>query len=154
MQRYPQFLLVWALAAPAAAQSLRQGGEEFAQAPVALDARLADTVCLGGYRYGWADAAQRAVEARCDATGRRLVLPLATGFRGEGPNAAPRLRRGEAVLAEARGAGFRVRVEAVAEGGGGADGAVSLKNSRTGQRFAGRQIENGRILVPQADGLP
>jgi hypothetical protein len=153
MHRLSPILVSLALAAPASAQTLRQAAEAFAGAPVALDARLAEAGCNGGFLLAWSDAAQQAVEARCVETGRRLVLPLADVTR-IGGRQEPRLRRGQAVQAEAHGNGFRVRVEAVAEGGGPGGSAVGLRNSRTGQRFAGRIVEDGRILVPQADILP
>jgi hypothetical protein len=127
--------------------SLRQAAESFAGAPVALDSRVEGNGCPGGYRLGWANAARQAIDARCAATGRRLLLPVSQGAGQGGAAPTPRLRRGEPILAETVGAGFRVQVEAITEGGAAAGGDVRLKNSRSGQRFSGRLVEDGRILV-------
>jgi hypothetical protein len=124
--------------AMAAAADLGSGAERFAGAPVSLDARLARRSCApDGFLYGWAG---QAVEARCPATGERLVLPLAN------LEEQPRLKRGETVQADYVGSGFRVTVGAVAEAGG-RDGRVTLRNSRSGQRFGARMDQSGRIIV-------
>lgn len=131
------------IAAPA---DLGTGAERFAGAPVSLDARLARRGCPpDGFLYGWAGPA---VEARCPATGERLLLPLRTRseqLRSE----QPRLKRGESVQADFVGPGFRVSVGAVADGSD-RDGRLTLRNSRSGQRFAARMDQSGRISVSES----
>lgn len=129
-------------------QGLGPAADRFAGAPIAIDTRLRGRTCASpqGFTLGWADPSGRAVEARCDATGERLVLPLAA--QAAGPE---RVRRGENVQAEAQGPGFRLSVGAVAESTG-RDGRVILRNSRSGQRFAARMDPLGRIIVsPNTD---
>jgi hypothetical protein len=128
---------------PAKAQGLGDAAERFAGTAVAIDDRLRARVCAtpGGFSLGWADAGGSAVEARCAATGERLVLPLSAQTVGQA-----RVRRGESVQAEAQGQGFRLSVGAVTESAG-RDGRVILRNSRTGQRFAARMDPVGRMIV-------
>ena len=124
--------------AEGAPATLLDGALAFAGRPVLVDSRLGTRSCLpGGFRYGWAGPA---VEARCPATGERLVLPLAT----DAPDT--RLKRGESVQADYVGAGFRLSVGAVADANG-RDGRVMLRNSRSGTRFAARMDHSGRIIV-------
>jgi hypothetical protein len=134
-------LLAVPSAAPAMSADLGSSAERFAGAPVQLDPRLAQRICPpSGFRFGWAG---QAVEARCPATGERLVLPLAMA---SGP---ARLKRGDSIQADYVGKGFRVSVGAVAEDGG-RDGQMTLRNSRSGHRFAARLDQSGRMIVPGA----
>lgn len=135
-----------ALSASAMARSepptLGEGAEHFAAAPVSIDPRLARRSCPPeGFQFGWAGAQ---VEARCPATGERLLMPLAPAAEG------PRIKRGEVVQAEYVGSGFRVSVGAVTETGAG-NGRITLRNSRSGQRFAARVDQSGRIIAAEAD---
>lgn len=143
LRTVPAVVVLLALSVSARAQGLGEAAERFAGAPVAIDDRLRARNCAapGGFSLGWADPAGSAVEARCAATGERLVLPLSAQTAGQA-----RVRRGESVQAEAQGPGFRLSVGAVAESAG-RDGRVILRNSRTGQRFAARLDPVGRIIV-------
>jgi hypothetical protein len=128
-----------ALAAP---PTLGEGAGRLAGAPLALDPRLAARTCLpAGFRY---EMAPQAVEARCPATGERILIPI----RMEA-EAAPRLKRGDSVKADFLGIGFRLSVGALAEGSP-RDGQLMLRNSRSGSRFAARMDQSGRILVSDA----
>lgn len=128
-----------ALGAPA---DLGAGAERFARAPVSIDARLARRACPpDGFLYAWAGPA---VEARCPATGERLLLPV------EARPDQSRLKRGDSVQADFVGSGFRLSVGAVADGAE-RDGRVTLRNSRSGQRFAARMDQSGRIIVSGTD---
>ncbi len=134
-------LLGVAHAAHAAPADLAGGAERFAGAPVLVDARIGTRACPPeGFQYAWAGPA---VEARCPATGERMLLPLAT------PAGDARLKRGDSVQADFVGNGFRVTVGAVAEGSA-RDGRMTLRNSRSGQRFAARLDRSGRIIVPNS----
>lgn len=130
----------------AGAQGLGDAAERFAGTGVAMDDRLRTRNCAspGGFSLGWADPAGGAVEAKCAATGERLVLPLSAKAAEQ-----VRVRRGENVQAQALGPGFRLSVGAVAESAG-RDGSVVLRNSRTGQRFAATMDRVGRIIVSDA----
>lgn len=137
--------LLFLLAAPSAATAmpadLGAGAQRFAGAPVQLDARLARRTCLpDGFRFAW-DGER--VDARCPATGERLLLPLALA-----PETV-RLKRGDSVQADYVGNGFRLSVAAVAEGSA-RDGRLTLRNSRSGQQFGARLDQSGRIIVPGA----
>jgi hypothetical protein len=126
------------LAAPA---DLQTGAERFARAAVTLDARLGRRDCPPeGFLFAWAGAA---VEARCPATGERILIPL-SATAGQ-----PRLKRGESVQADVIGSGFRLSVGAVAESAG-QDGRLTLRNSRSGQRFAARMDQSGKIFASEA----
>jgi hypothetical protein len=122
--------------------NLAEGAARFAAAPVAVDPRLGRRSCPPeGFQFAWAGPQ---VEARCPATGERLLMPLA-------PEAeAPRLKRGEVVQAEYVGSGFRVSVGAVTESGAG-NGRMTLRNSRSGQRFGARVDQSGRIIAAESD---
>lgn len=126
--------------AAAASEELGAGAARFAGAPVRIDPRLATRSCPpDGFRFQWSGPA---VEARCGATGERLLLPLDTAAE------QARLKHGESVQADYVGSGFRVTVGAVADAAG-RDGRVTLRNSRSGQRFAARMDETGRITVSE-----
>lgn len=129
-------------AAPAVATDLGSGAERFARAPVILDARLARRTCPPeGFLFAWAG---QAVEARCHATGERILLPLAAE-----PEPA-RVRRGESVQADYVGSGFRISVGAITETSG-RNGQLTLRNSRSGQRFGARVDQSGRIIVSNSE---
>ena len=127
------------LAAPAA--DLQTGAGRFARAAVTLDARLGRRDCPPeGFLFAWAGAA---VEARCPATGERILIPLSAAA------GQLRLKRGESVQADVIGNGFRLSVGAVAESAG-QDGRLTLRNSRSGQRFAARMDQSGKIFASEA----
>ncbi len=128
--------------ASAASLNLGAGAQQFAGVAVDLDPRLAGRTCPPqGFRFDWAGPA---VEARCPATGERLLLPMR-----QRPEQA-RLKRGESVQADYVGSGFRISVGAVADGSS-PDGRVTLRNSRSGQRFGARLDQSGRIIVSDSD---
>lgn len=127
--------------AGATSDELGRAAERFAGAPVLVDARLAARSCApAGFRFAWIG---RAIEARCEATGERLLIAL------DAPAEEAKLKRGESVQAAAVGKGFQVTVGAVADTVG-RDGRVTLRNSRSGQRFTARMDETGRIVVSEA----
>lgn len=138
----PIFLLVLLFSAHGVAaepDDLGNGAERFAGAPVQMDVRLAKRTCLpGGFRFGWEG---QLVDARCPATGERLLLPLARAAE------AGHLKRGDSVQADYIGNGFRLSVGAVAHSSG-QDGRLTLRNSRSGQQFGARLDQSGRIIVP------
>jgi hypothetical protein len=145
-------LFLAAIAASASTGSahapLEAGATAFAGTTVAVDPRLAQRHCPGGFRFGWADQAGRAVEALCAVRGERLVLPLAAlpspSPAGGSPTA--RLRRGDPLTAEVEGAGFRVTAAAVATGADRA-GDVQARNSRSGSILRGQLGSDGRLRV-------
>lgn len=141
MLRHFAVLLLGTLSMGAmASENLGAGAERFAGTPVRIDPRLATRSCPpDGFRFQWAG---QAVEARCEASGERLLLPLAVGSE------QVRLKRGDSVQADYVGSGFRVSVGAVADAAG-RDGRVTLRNSRSGQQFAARMDETGRISVSE-----
>ena len=131
-------------APPAGAQGLQQAAEEFAAAPIAVDARLAARECPQGYRLAWAGAARDAVAADCG--GIRWTLPLAQ-HRPAAPDQG--LKRGDRVSAAIEGDGFRIQLDAVAdrvEQGG----RLMLRNSRSGRAIAASLDANGRVRLGSA----
>ncbi len=122
--------------------NLGEGAGRLAGAPLALDPRLAARTCPpAGFRY---EMAGQAVEARCPATGERILIPTR-----KDAEAAPRLKRGDSVKADFIGTGFRLSVNALADSNP-RDGQLMLRNSRSGSRFAARMDQSGRILVSDA----
>jgi hypothetical protein len=131
-------LLALPTSASAASPDLGAGAQQFAGAAVSLDSRLAGRTCPPqGFRFDWVGSA---VEARCPATGERLLLPVRAQTEPQ------RLKRGETVQADYVGSGFRISVGAVADGSS-PGGRVTLRNSRSGQRFGARLDQSGRIIV-------
>lgn len=132
--------LLMSLGEPAGADAgqLRQQAEEFAGQSIALDARLQVPDCAQGYSLGWAGSARSAVSATCGSSGWRLLLPLAA--------TAPtnRIKRGQILRVEAAGQGFRLSVDAIAEGQGASGGAVTVRNSISGRRFGAIAGSDGR----------
>jgi hypothetical protein len=140
-------------AAPAAAESadvLRARLEAVAGRPVALDPRLVSTPCPEPHAIGWRGAPGQSLVLSCPAIGRRLVVPVA-GHGPVGVSSQVRrdilVRRGDRVVVEAEGSGFRVSTEAVAEGAAGAGERLVLRNAASGQRFQGIVGPDGRITV-------
>lgn len=129
------------VATPAAAATLQQAADAFAGAPVAVDARLAQQTCPGGHHLAWAGAGTDAVVARCGEGGPALVLPLLRKARRD---VAPALRRGDRITAVRQGEGFRIQLEAVADGIT-RDGRILLRNARSGRLIAADPDADGRI---------
>lgn len=141
-------ILLLALPSPVLADvlELRRSAEMFAQGPVALDSRLQVPACAPGFAFSWVEGRHRLVEARCPASAWRLLIV---------PMARERLqvRRGQPVRVESRGAGFTVRVDAIAEGPG-SGGMLEVRNSRSRQRFGAVADANGRLsLAAGAEAL-
>lgn len=140
-----RLLLVLALltsAPDAAAADLGSSAERFAGAPVNMDVRVAQRTCApGGFRFAWA---REGLEARCPSTGERLLLSLAA------QSEPVKVRRGESLQADYEGNGFRITVGAVAETST-PGGRMTLRNSRSGQRFGARMDQSGRIIVSESD---
>jgi hypothetical protein len=137
LSHVPLFLL---LAAPVAAGTLRQDAESFAGAPVGVDARLAQQTCPGGHLLAWSGSATDAVVARCGEGGPALILPL---LRRASRDSAPALHRGDRVTVVRKGDGFRVRMEAVADGIA-RDGRIRLRNARSGRTIMANMDTDGR----------
>jgi hypothetical protein len=131
-------LLLWGSAAFGQV-SLRSVAEAFAGRPLPVDPRLAAPDCPGGLAFSWREPARDAIEASCPASGWSTVLPV--GRSGFGPRAAAQppgpalVRRGEPVVVAARGPGFQIRAEGIAEGDGRAGSRIMVRNSRSGTRF-------------------
>lgn len=119
--------------------------EALAGQPVRLDPRIRIPNCLSGYQMVLRPTA---VDASCPDNGWRLVVPVA-GNAGvaAGPAEAPLVRRGSAVVVEAMGAGFAVRVDGVAEHDAGAGDSVRVRNARSGQRVMARLGADGRLIM-------
>lgn len=116
--------------------------EAVAGQPVRLDPRIAIPACPSGYRM---ERRATAVEASCPDIGWRLVVPVAAVDAQ--PEATPLVRRGSAVVVEAVGAGFSVRIDGVAEHDAGAGDNVRVRNLRSGQRVMARLDADGRLFM-------
>lgn len=150
-------LTLFATALPAGAESaaetvdaLRARIEAEAGRPVALDPRLFATPCPVAHAIAWRGVPGQSLMVSCPRIGRHMVVPVA-GSGGAGASARPQrdilIRRGERVVVEARGSGFRVSVEAVAEAAAAAGERLVLRNATSGQRFQGVVDADGRVTV-------
>lgn len=156
MHRFMPVLLLVALggtqaaAASETADMLRPRLEAMAGRPVALDPRLLSAPCPEQHAIAWRDAPGHSIIVTCPAISRRLVVPVAGSASAAASPQARRemlVRRGERVVVEAAGSGFRVTTEAVAEGAAAAGDRLLLRNAASGQRFQARVEADGRITV-------
>ncbi len=142
-------------AAPAGAEggeALRLRLEAMAGGPVRLDPRLVSPACPEPHGLAWRDTPGKSLVVSCPALGRRLVVPVASGPLPPGSRspAPPLVRRGARVRVAVEGPAFRVSVEAVAETEGAAGERIVLRNSSSGQRFAGLVQADGEVVaLPQ-----
>ncbi len=149
------------VAAPTMANAdLQLAAERFAGQALLVDDRLQLPACAAP-AFAWAG---RLVEARCAAPAWRVFLPPQDEAAGERAaeggmvHAAPlraadgslRYRRGERVVVTLAGAGFDVRLEAIADGDV-HDGRLWVKPlGGNGRRLRVRVETDGRIAI---DGL-
>jgi hypothetical protein len=141
-----KFALLLSLGEPAGAGiiELRQQLSQFAGENIAMDERLRVPNCASGYSLRWLDADRTAIAASCDAANWRVVLPIQHGAT------ASRIRRGQLIRVETAGPGFRLSVDAVAEGQGMPGVAITMRNSASGRRFGAVAAPDGRMIVPGA----
>jgi hypothetical protein len=111
--------------------------EAVAGAPVALDPRLSIPACPDDHAIAWR-ADGRALIARCQATGWRIVVPVAAP--------AASVRRGDRVRLESGGAGFLVRADAIVEQVR-ADGQLTVRTMGSARRVPARLLADGRIVA-------
>lgn len=121
---------------------------DFAAAPGRIDPRLMLPDCAAP-ALAWA-AGRQNVTVDCPAPVWRVYIPVdALPGASAGPRRAPEppaVRRGDHVVVEMAGAGFRVGVEAIAD----ADahgGRVALRNAITGARLTGFVTAAGQIVA-------
>jgi flagella basal body P-ring formation protein FlgA len=137
--------------------------EGFAGQALVVDERLRLPACERP-ALGWAAGAPARVEVRCDAPAWRVFLPVKTGQGGPPPYvpglvrmvdgeagtaALTKVRRGERVAVQVRGAGFVVWLDAVADGAA-REGRLWVRVPET----AGAASRGRRLLVRMgADGV-
>lgn len=150
-------LTLFATALPAGAESaaetvdaLRARIEAETGRPVAIDPRLLATPCPEPHAVAWRGVPGQSLIVSCPRIGRQLVVPVA-GSGGAGAAARGQrdilVRRGERVVVETTGPGFRISVEAVAEAAAAAGDRLVLRNATSGQRFQGVVNPDGRVTV-------
>ncbi|MBB6226699.1 hypothetical protein FHS79_000857 [Polymorphobacter multimanifer] len=169
--------LMMAAAAPTMANAdLLAAAERFAGRALLVDDRLQLPACAAP-GFAWAGPL---VEARCAAPAWRVFLPpqgesaapgmvyapaapgtvyspAAPGMvyapASRGVDGAPRYRRGERVVVTLAGAGFDVRLEAIAEGDE-HDGRLWVRPlGGNGRRLRVRVDEDGRTAIDGLNGL-
>ena len=125
--------------------------EQFAGVPAMVDPRLILPDCADP-ATGWA-VPGRSVAVVCGTPAWRIFIPVAGIVPTPRPTASaatpvaqPAVRRGDRVMVEAGGAGFRVGVAAIADSDA-RDGRVTLRNLATGVRIAASVAADGRVAV-------
>lgn len=133
-------------AGQSAAHQLRAQLEMASGGPVRIDPRIAIPPCA----EPWSTVARAgAYDVHCASSGWRMVVPTgapASAADGRAPGPV-RVRRGESVVVEAGGPGFRIRADGIAEQDSRAGDLVRVRNLRTGARIQARLAEDGRLRM-------
>lgn len=143
--------------APALANAagLRLAVEEFAGQAVILDPRISVPDCGANFALSWTGGAQTAVMARCAPAGWQLVIPVARqGVAANRPaRTQPLVQRGDLVTVSARGPGYAIQIDGVAERAGRPGERMLVRNIRTGARIPVIVQEDGSLMISHAGAM-
>jgi flagella basal body P-ring formation protein FlgA len=126
-------------------QALREAAELESGRPVLMDPRITVPPCATPPAFE--PVGDRALMARCPASGWSLLLPFASP--GVSRPAPPLVRRGDPVRVRLKGAGYEVRIEGVAMANGSAGARVRVKLPQGNQLLAEIDQDGGLTLAGQ-----
>ena len=107
-----------------------------------LDARLQLPACAAPV-IAWAGPTHAAAVAECDLPAWRIFVPLRSHAA-----ALPVIRRGDAVVVEVGGAGFRVTIDGIAETDAAAGDRLRVKTLTNGGKLTAIVGNDGILTLP------